>query len=392
MRSMCSTKKALLLVSAIDLVEPPSGTLIWWQLFKALNNLGWDLIVVPFIGNAVQTPWWRCYPNPAKRVSKTSYSLVKRMAKKSSGQKTVNFTQFLNVDKLVGRYIENRWCTRIDKIFQKEPDIDVVILFSLPIRPFERFCRHVKSKWNVPIIYFEADMPEVLPEHNVFGYSYYEGVDLSVFDGYLSNSDGVTNAVSELGAQNVSTLHYAIDPDIYKPFTVNKKIDVMFSGAGLRGRENWMNKLIFSPASKNILRIAVSGGWGSNVPKHVENLGYLPFNSWLRALSSSKITLNISRFAHATVGQTSTYRIFELCGMGSAVVTNPHNRINEWYTPGKEIYVLSEDENPLEVYLSLLSDEDKLHRMGELARERTLKEHTYMHRALSFTQYLKSIT
>jgi hypothetical protein len=384
-------RKALLLVSAIDLREPPSGTLIWWQLFKSLNDLGLDLIVIPFIGRSVETPWWRCYSNPTMSINKAAYSFVKRMAKKPRGQKTVNFTQYLNIDKMLGRYIQNKWCSEIDKLFQKERNIDAVIMFSLPIRPFERFSRHVKSKWGVPLVYFEADMPEVLPEHNVFGYSYYQGADLSVFDGYISNSDGVNDVVSRMGARNIFAIHYAVDPDIYKPFPAEKNIDVLFSGAGVRGREKWMDKMIFSPARKNLLRVAVSGGWGSNVPEGVKKLGYLPFNRWLHALCSSKLNLNISRFAHANVCKTSTYRIFELCGMGCAVVTNPHKGVEEWYTPNKEIYVLSDDEDPLEVYLSLLSDEDRLRRMGELARERTLKEHTYRHRALSLLQYLKSI-
>jgi len=140
-----------------------------------------------------------------------------------------------------------------------------------------------------------------------------------------------------------------------------------------------------------MLRVAVSGKWDSNIPEGVENLGYLPFNRWLHALCSSKINLDVSRFAHANTYKTSTYRIFELCGMGCAVVTNPHKGIEEWYTPNKEIYVPSDDEDSLEVYLSLLSDEDGLRRMGELTRERTLKEHTYAHRAFSLLQYLKSI-
>jgi len=384
-------KKALMLVSAIDLREPPSGTLIWWQLFKGLNDLGVDLIVMPFIGRPVESPWWRCHPNPTMSINKVAYSFVKRMAKKPRGQKTVNFSQYLNMDKMIGCYIQNKWCSEIDKLFQKERDIDVVMVFSLPIRPMQRFFRHVRSKWEVPLVYFEADMPEVLPEYNVFGYSYYQGADLSIFDGYISNSEGVNEVVSQIGARNIFSLHYAIDPDIYKPFPRKKNIDVLFSGAGVRGREKWMDKMIFSPARTNLLRIAVSGGWGSNIPEGVENLGYLPFNRWLHTLCSSKLNLNISRFAHANVGKTSTYRIFELCGLGCAVVTNPHKGIEEWYTHGKEIYVLSEDEDPLEVYLSLLSDESRLRRIGELARERTLKEHTYSHRALSLLHYLRSI-
>jgi spore maturation protein CgeB len=384
-------KKILMLISSIDLSEPLGGTICWWQLFKNLSALGVDVIVVPFIGRHVESPWWRCYKNPTPSISKIAYSFVKRYAKmRYRGRKISILNEALKLDRKLGGFIESKWMKYIERILQKERKIDAIIMGSLPISIFERFCAYIRSKYGVPLFYYELDMPEVLPEYNTFGYSYYKDADLSIFDGFLSNSDGVSEMVMRMGARNVTSLHYAIDPDFYRPFPVEKKFDIIFSGAGLEGREEWIGKMIFRPAAKSDLKIALTGRWNIRIPKNIIQLGHVPFNVWLMTLCSSKIALNISRFAHAHVYKTSTYRIFELCGLGCSVVTNPHNGIEEWYEPGKEIIVLSEDEDPLETYLWLLSDEDKLLEIGEAAYKRTLREHTYKHRALSLVKYLNT--
>lgn len=383
-------EKILMLISAIDLSEPLGGTICWWQFLKALNGMGVSIIVVPFIGKPIETPWWRCYPNPTANINKVAYSLIKRVAKRGPNKIATNFAG-LDLDRRIGRLITKKWSNYTNHILHKERNIDAIVLGSLPLRIFENFSSNIKSKWKIPLIYFELDMPEVLPDYNTFGYSYYKGTDLSVYDGFISNSEGANDIVRQLGAQNTYSIHFAIDPDVYKPFPVRKDLDILFSGLGSKGREKWIEKMILLPARNTQLKIAISGNLSLKKYQNVAQLGYVPFSEWLKILCSSRINLNISRLAHANVYKTSTYRIFELCGMGCAVVTNPHRGIEAWYRPRKEIYVLSEDENPSEVYASLLSDEDYLAKMGESARERTLKEHTYIHRALSFARYLKSI-
>ncbi len=56
--------KLLAVTSAVDLDLPYGCTPAWWQLWKALNELGVDVIVTPYRGASVQSPWWRGYPNP----------------------------------------------------------------------------------------------------------------------------------------------------------------------------------------------------------------------------------------------------------------------------------------------------------------------------------------
>ncbi|RPI99400.1 MAG: hypothetical protein EHM39_06590, partial [Chloroflexi bacterium] len=58
--------KLLVIVSSLDLTQPFSATPAWWQFLKALYEVGVDLIVTPYQGPAIETPWWRAAPNPAR--------------------------------------------------------------------------------------------------------------------------------------------------------------------------------------------------------------------------------------------------------------------------------------------------------------------------------------
>jgi hypothetical protein len=382
--------KILALVSAIDLAEPPRGTLFWWQLFKNLSELGVEILVAPFLGRSIESPWWRCVPNPAYRVADAAYSSIKSLQSKGFSAKAEKIYRSFHVDNFASQLLTKEWMKGIARTLNKERNIDVILALSIPIKPLEGVFKQIRHNHGRKIIYIEIDMPEVLPEYNTFGYSYFTNADLSIFDGFLSNSEGTKKAVEERGATKVGALHFAIDPEIYKPYLTNKNIDILFSGAGTRGRAEWIKKMIINPASQSTLRFGVSGVWNTLLPPNVKKYGLVPFNSWLKLNCSSNITLDISRLGHRIVPGTSTYRLFELCGLGCPVVTNKREGIEKWYDPRKEVYALSEDENPLEVYETLLSDKEALNEMGENARRRTLKQHTCRHRAMELISYLRN--
>ncbi len=59
--------KILAVASAIDLDFRYGCTPAWWQIWKGLYEVGVDLIVTPYRGRAVESPWWRTAPNPLYR-------------------------------------------------------------------------------------------------------------------------------------------------------------------------------------------------------------------------------------------------------------------------------------------------------------------------------------
>ena len=56
--------RILAVASAVDLDFRYGCTPAWWQLWKGLHEAGADLIVTPYRGRPVESPWWRTAPNP----------------------------------------------------------------------------------------------------------------------------------------------------------------------------------------------------------------------------------------------------------------------------------------------------------------------------------------
>jgi spore maturation protein CgeB len=117
-------------------------------------------------------------------------------------------------------------------------------------------------------------------------------------------------------------------------------------------------------------------------------IGDVPFNVFPRAISAARINLNVTRGAHATVPASSTCRPFELAACGAAIVSNPHEGIERWFEPGRELVVVSDADEAVAVYRELLADPAQAEELGRRARERILDEHTYAHRARQLLELL----
>ena len=78
---------------------------------------------------------------------------------------------------------------------------------------------------------------------------------------------------------------------------------------------------------------------------------------------------------------SSSSRPFELASLGACMVCNPYEGIETWFEPEKELIVVHSAEEAIERYTWLLAHDDARRAMGQAARERFLKEHTFRHRA-----------
>ncbi len=58
--------KLLIVCASLDLTQPFSATPAWWQLLKALYEVGVDVIATPYQGPAIESLWWRAESNPAQ--------------------------------------------------------------------------------------------------------------------------------------------------------------------------------------------------------------------------------------------------------------------------------------------------------------------------------------
>jgi spore maturation protein CgeB len=75
--------------------------------------------------------------------------------------------------------------------------------------------------------------------------------------------------------------------------------------------------------------------------------------------------------------------------MGACTVSNVYIGIEEWFEPGKEIFVVHSQDEAIDRYRYLLTHESERLAAGRAARERVLREHTFRHRARQLVEIVK---
>ena len=376
--------KILVVCSTLDLKYKLGCTPSWWQLLKALHETGNEVIAVPYLGDPVESLWWRTYPNPCAGESKC-YNYLLDCRKKMGRLSPKNEKQSSLINTVIDHHVGKKWTSHILSILEKEKTIDAVFFFSIPISHISGIAEKIRSKYDIPVIYYEGDMPIGLPQYvqdSGYKFSYYTGADLSEFDAFFSNSKGVIPELKTMGARNIRTLYYAADPGLFKPLYLPKDIDISFFGYGTGFREKWMAAMIADASKKMIKNKFVIGGKDLRIDLgNADFIGDLSYSAFGKFCCRSKICLNITRLSHTSVYASSSARPFELAAFGACIVSNPYLGIEEWFEPGKELMVAKNETEVVPMYQQLLDSEDEREKMGERARARILKDHTYQKRA-----------
>ena len=383
--------KILVPCSTLDLSYRLGCTPSWWQLLKAFHEAGHEVIATPYLGNPVDSLWWRTYPNPCRieSILYNRYLDSKKRKGKLSGRKESS-TSLLN--RFAERYVQPRWESHIEAILDKEEDVGAILFLNVPINHIKGIASKIRAEYGIPVAYLEGDMPTILPQYAAdrgFKFNYYSEADLSEFDCFFTNSKGVIPDLKRMGARNVAPIYYAVDPALFRPLEVSRDIDVSYFGYGSEYREEWMTKMIATP-SQEISHSSFSvGGAGFRVDLgKARMVGDLSYSAFRRFCCASKVCLNITRKTHTSVVGSSTARPFELAGFGSCIVSQPYNGIDEWFEIGREIEVVTGAENAMETYEWLLDDSEERLKRGERARERVCRDHTFHQRADTIYQQL----
>jgi len=383
--------KLLVIVSSLDLTQPFSATPAWWQLLKALYEVGVDVIATPYQGPAIESPWWRAAPNPAKRegdLFRLARDTVRRLTGDRQTQVEGGQVQAESLsDRLVRRMAQTviapRWRHHVDRILRQQTDVDAVLMITVPANHLTGVARHITQKHQKPVFFYDGDVPASLPTFMGFatGFRFYHGADLSEYTAFISNSEGGRQGLLDLGARAVHTLFYGADEDLFSPIDVPQDIDAFFYGHGREYRGGWIDAMVREPSLKMPgVRFAVRGLRLGDLGR-AEKLPYLSFSKLREYACRSKLNLVITRKAHASVFASSSSRPFELAALGACMVCNPYEGIETWFEPEKELVVVHSAEEAVERYGWLLRHDDARRKIGQAARERFLKEHTFRHRA-----------
>jgi Glycosyl transferases group 1 len=383
--------KILAVASAVDLDFRYGCTPAWWQLWKGLYEVGVDLIVTPYRGRPVESPWWRTAPNPAYREGE-SFAAVRSGLARVKGDRYLRREEDRPEDstfdkvtrETIWRWVTPRWKRHLRKVLEREHDVDAVLVFTVPMAHFRGIPTYLREQFGVPVVFYDGDVPMSLPEFGGMdtGFNYYHGADPSEYDLVVSNSEGGLERLRELGARRAEAVFWGADPEFFAPQPVEKVHDVFFYGYGDKFRRDWMAAMVGEPSrAAPELEFALGGRDFQGDTGRAWVIGDVPFNTFSRAISQARINLNITRRSHASVYASSSARPFELAAAGATIVSNPYAGIERWFEPGKELVVVRDAEEALATYRQLLDDPGEAATLGARARERALDEHTYAHRA-----------
>ncbi|MGE5691134.1 MAG: glycosyltransferase [Pseudomonadota bacterium] len=383
--------RILAVVSAVDLDHAYGCTPAWWQLWKGLYEADVDLIVTPYRGRAIESPWWRVEENPCY-VEGETFDRARRAVARLRGDTHLRREEASPEDSLadkavretIRRWVTPRWQRHLERILERERDVDAVVVFTVPPSHLRGIPTRLRERFGVPVVFYDADVPMSLPEFGGMdtGFNIYHGADISEYDLVLSNSEGGIPRLLELGAPRADHLFWGADPELFRPVPVDKEHDVVFYGYGDKFRRDWMEAMVARPSEQlpDTDFVLVGGDFRGELGRARE-LGWRPVNALVHLISACRINLNIGRRPHATVTASSTSRLFELASSGATIVSNPYAGIERWFEPGRELVVVNSAEEAVETYRELLADPAAAEELGRNARERVLDEHTYAQRA-----------
>jgi spore maturation protein CgeB len=384
--------KILAVASAADLDYRYGCTPAWWQLWRALAEAGADLIVTTYRGRAVESPWWRTVPNPLYREAEL-YAAGRGLAARLRRQEFVRRPEHEPGDTpadravraAVWRYVTPRWLRHLERTIEREGGVDAVVVFTVPMAHFRGIPTAIRERFDVPVVYYDGDLPMSLPEYggtDTSGFNYYVGADPGEYDLVVGNSEGALERVRELGARRAEVVHWAADPELFRPRDSEKDMDIFFYGHSDKFRQEWMRDLIGEPSRRlPEVDFAIGGYDYRGDTGRARSIGRVPFNVFPQAISSARLNLNVTRRAHANVFASSTCRLFELAACGATVVSNPLAGVERWFEPERELRVVSSVDEAVAAYGELLADPGAAEELGRRARERVIDEHTYAHRA-----------
>ncbi len=367
--------KILILAATLDLKKPYSATPFILQWFKAFYEEGHQLFIIPYSGKSVESIWWKSYPNPNYTKGEILENIIKFTGHKS-GKKNLPLIPIL-----ARIFAKPSLEKSIRKILDREKDISAIINIGLPLNQLKGLAHDLKKIYNLPIFFFDVDLPTSLPEHGGFTFDYYTGADLTEYDSFIITSEGSQSRLKEMGALSVDVVHIGIDPNEYLPIDLEKDLDIFFFGHNGRTREKFVKMMVTEPSKVLDYKFLIGGrDYNMDLGKANYLSENIHFTKWKELSSRAKINLNLVHELHAKTFATSTARIFELAALRCCIVSSPYDGLEKWFEPKKEILVANSTEEAIEIYQTLMDNPEIRLKMGLAAEKRVKRDHTARNR------------
>ena len=196
--------------------------------------------------------------------------------------------------------------------------------------------------------------------------------------------DPVASRYVAFGARACVPIYNALDPTTHHPVAADPRFacDLAFLGNRLPDREARVDEFFLRAAELAPERSFLLGGAGwedKELPPNVRNLGHVSTNDHNALNCTPLAVLNVSRESMAANGYSPATRVFEAAGAGACLVTDAWRGIELFLEPDEEVLVARDGAEVASILRGLAPE--RAREIGEAARQRLLREHTYAQRA-----------
>ena len=202
----------------------------------------------------------------------------------------------------------------------------------------------------------------------------------------------VVGAYEGFGARRCVPIYNALDPATHHPVPPEPEFraDLSFLGNRLPDREARVERFFLDAAARLPDRRFLIGGngWDSKpMPGNVRHIGHVYTRQHNAFNTSPLAVLNIARDSMAEVGYSPATRVFEAAGAGACLITDAWMGLDLFLADGQEVLV-ARDGADVAAHLAALKPE-RARAIGEAARARILRDHTYGRRGAEVDVILK---
>ena len=243
-------------------------------------------------------------------------------------------------------------------------------------------------------IFWDVDAAATLEELAQAGEQHPTRRALPRLDHVLTYGGGepVVSRYGAFGAAACTPIYNALDPSSHHPTPPEPRFrsDLNFLANRLPDREARVEEFFLRAAALQPKRRFLIGGNGwrdKAVPANVEAIGHVGTADHNAFNTSALAVLNVARDSMAAIGFSPATRVFEAAGAGGCLITDHWEGIPMFLEPDAEVLVARDGQDVAEHVAALTPERARA--IGDAARVRILREHTYEKRGAQVDALLR---
>jgi spore maturation protein CgeB len=245
-----------------------------------------------------------------------------------------------------------------------------------------------------PVVFWDVDAPATIAEcgdpRSALGRLISRFACVFTYGG----GEAVVTGYQALGARRVVPVYNAVDPHDYRPVDPLPEYacDLFFMGNNMPDRvARFRHFFVGAAEAVPEARFLLGGaGWEDvALPANVRRLGHCPTAMHPVLNCSARLVLNLNREAMAVMGFSPPTRVFEAAACGACLVTDAWEGVDHFFQPGSEVLTVAGPDD-LATYVKTV-DAAAARSIGQRARQRALRDHTYDSRAAVFERAAREV-